>query len=71
MLLSLVRTYTLQIVQWTYMGPLDVCYFLGYHLGNTWTYKTFSGPMCKDHRTYARVAGRLLLCQRVGGKLSL
>jgi hypothetical protein len=63
--------YTPQKVQRTYMGPLDVRYFLGYPLGNTWTYETPYGPMCKDHRTYARVVGRPLLCQRVGGELSL
>jgi hypothetical protein len=79
MLLSVVRmyargdhqTYALQIVQRTYMGPPDIRYFLGYPLDNTWTYETPSKSMCKDHRTYARVAERPLLCQRVGGKLFL
>jgi hypothetical protein len=61
------RTYALQIVHQTYVGPPDVCYFLVYLLGNTWTYETPFGPMCTDHRMYARVAGRPLLCQGVGG----
>jgi hypothetical protein len=65
------QTYALQIVQRTYVGPPDVRYFLGYPLGNYWMYETPSGPMCKDHRTYARVARRPLFCQRFGGKLSL
>jgi hypothetical protein len=65
------RTYALQIVQRMYVGPRDVCYFLGYPLGNTWTYETPYGPMCKDHWRYARVVRRSLLCQRVGGELSL
>jgi hypothetical protein len=65
------RMYAMQIVQRTYVGPPDVRYFMGYLLGNTWTYETPFGPLCKDHRMYARVVGRLLLCQRVGGKLSL
>jgi hypothetical protein len=60
-----------QKVQQTYVGPLDVCCFLGYPLGNTWMYETPSGPMYKDHRTYARVVELPLLCQRVGGELSL
>jgi hypothetical protein len=64
-------TYALQIVQWTYMGPPDVCYFLGYPLGNTWTYETPFELLCKDHQIFARVAGRPLLYQRVGGKLFL
>jgi hypothetical protein len=63
--------YALQIVQRTYVKPSDVRYFLGYPLGNTWTYETPSGPMCKDHQTHSRVVGRSLLCPRVGGKLSL
>jgi hypothetical protein len=78
MLLSIVQTYreghwtyALQKVQQTYMGPPNVCYFLKYPLGNTWTYETPSGPMCKDHRTFARVVERSLLCQRVGGELFL
>jgi hypothetical protein len=40
-------------------------------LDNTWTYEAPFGPMCTDHRTYARVAGRPLLCQGVGGGFSL
>jgi hypothetical protein len=63
--------YAMQKVQWTYVGPLNIHYFLGYPLGNTWTYETPFGPLCKDHRMYARFAGRPLLCQRVGGELSL
>jgi hypothetical protein len=42
-----------------------------YPLDNTWTYETSSEPMYKDHRTYAKVAERPLLCQGVGGELSL
>jgi hypothetical protein len=78
MLLSIVqtyredhRTYALQIVQRKYVEPSDIRYFLGYPLGNNWMYETPFGPMCKDHQTYARVARHSLLCQRVGGKLSL
>jgi hypothetical protein len=67
-------------------GPLDVCFansttdvrgttgrtlLLGYPFGNTWMYETPFGPLCKDYRTYARVARRPLLCQRVGDELSL
>jgi hypothetical protein len=73
--------HTLLFVVQTYRGgppdvhfansTTDVRYFLGYPLGNTWIYETPFGPMCKDYRTYVRVAGRLLLCQRVGGELSL
>jgi hypothetical protein len=54
-----------------YMGPLDVCYFLEYPLSNAWTYETPVGPLCKNHREYARVAGCPLLYQRVGGDFSL
>jgi hypothetical protein len=54
------RTYALQIVQWMYVGPPDLRYFLEYLLGNTWMYKTPFGPMCKDHWTFARIAGRPL-----------
>jgi hypothetical protein len=61
------RTYALQIVHQTYVGPSDVRYFLVYPLGDTWTYETPFGPMCTDHRMYARVARRPLLCQGVGG----
>jgi hypothetical protein len=57
-------TYTLQIVQRTYVGPLNILYFLGDPLGNTWTYET-------SYRTSAGVTGRPLLYQRVGGELSL
>jgi hypothetical protein len=72
MLLSVVRTYD--------GGPpdvrsanstLDVRYFLVYPLGNTWTYETPFGPMCTNHRTYARVARRPLLCQGVSDGFSL
>jgi hypothetical protein len=78
MLLSVVRTYD--------GGPPDVrsanstpdvrgtigrTLLFEYPLGNTWTYETPFGPMCTDHRTYARVAGRPLLCQGVGGGFSL
>jgi hypothetical protein len=55
----------------TYVGQLDIFYFLEYPLGNTWKYEIPVGPLCKDHWTYARVAGRPLLYQRVGGELSL
>jgi hypothetical protein len=55
----------------TYVGPPDVCYFLENPLDNTWMYEAPFGPMCTDHRTYARVAGRPLLCQGVGGEFSL
>jgi hypothetical protein len=63
--------YALQIVQRTYMGLPDVRYFLRYPLDNTLMYETPFGPLCKDHRTYARVAERPLLCQRVGGEFFL
>jgi hypothetical protein len=53
------------------VGLSDVRYFLVNPLDNTWTYETPSGPMYKDHWTYARVAGRLLLYQGVGGGFSL
>jgi hypothetical protein len=53
------------------MGPPDVRYFLVYPMGNTWTYETLFGPMYTDHQMYARVDGRLLLCQGVGGGFSL
>jgi hypothetical protein len=46
--------------QQTYVGPLDVRYFLVNPLDNTWTYETPSGLMYENHRTYARVAGRSL-----------
>jgi hypothetical protein len=65
------RTYALQTVLADVRGPPDIHYFLEYPLGNTWTYETPSGPMCKDHWTYARVAGCPLLCQKVGGEFSL
>jgi hypothetical protein len=55
----------------TYVGPPDVRYFLVNPLDNTWTYETPFGPMCTDHRTYARVVGRPLLCQGVGEGFSL
>jgi hypothetical protein len=42
-----------------------------YTLGNTWTYETPFGPMCTNHRTYARVVERPLLYQGVGGGFSL
>jgi hypothetical protein len=58
MLLSVVRTYggdnrthVVQIEQRKYMGPLDIRYLLRYPLGNTWTYETPYGPLCKDHQT--------------------
>jgi hypothetical protein len=41
-----------------------------YPLGNTWTYETPFKPMCTEHRMYARVVGRPLLCQGVGGIFS-
>jgi hypothetical protein len=78
MLLSVVRTYD--------EGPSDVrsinstldvrgtirhTLLFVYPLGNTWTYETPFGQMCIDHRTYARVAGRPLLYQGVGGGFSL
>jgi hypothetical protein len=63
--------YALQIVHRMYVGQPDVCYFLVYPLANIWTYETPFGPMCIDHRTYARVVGRPLLCQGVGGGFSL
>jgi hypothetical protein len=50
------RTYALQIVHWTYVGPPDVRYLLVYPLSNTWTYEAPFRPMCTDHQTYARVA---------------
>jgi hypothetical protein len=77
-LLSVVRTYD--------GGPPDVrsvnstldvrettgrTLLLVYPLGNTWTYETPFGPMCTDDRTYARVVGRPLLRQGVGGGFSL
>jgi hypothetical protein len=78
MLLSIVRTYD--------GGPPDVrstnstpdvrgttrrTLLFEYPLCNTWTYEAPFGPMCTDHQTYARVAGRPLLCQVVGGRFSL
>jgi hypothetical protein len=45
----------------TYVGPPDVCYFLEYPLGKARTYKTPFGPLCKNYRTYARVARRPLV----------
>jgi hypothetical protein len=63
--------YALQIVHRTYVGPPDVCYFLNTFWIISRTYETPFEPMCKDHRTYARVAGRPLFCHRVGGELSL
>jgi hypothetical protein len=48
-------------------GPPDIHYFLVNPLDNTWMYETPFGPMFKDHRTYARVAERPLLCQGVCG----
>jgi hypothetical protein len=63
--------YAMQKVQWTYVGPPNIRYFLGYPLGNTWTYETPFGPLCKDYQMHARFTGRSLLCQRVGGELSL
>jgi hypothetical protein len=52
-------------------GPPNVHYFLVNPLDNTWTYETPSGTMYKDHWTYARIAGRPLLCQGVSGEFSL
>jgi hypothetical protein len=53
--------YALQIVQWMYMGPSDVRYFLKYPIVNTWMYEAAFGPLGKNHRTYARVDGRPLI----------
>jgi hypothetical protein len=63
--------YTLQIIAADVCGTTGRTLLFEYPLDNTWTYEIPFRPMYKDHRTYARVAGRLLLCQRVGGKLSL
>jgi hypothetical protein len=65
------RTYALQTVLADVRGTTGRTLLFEYPLDNTWTYETPSRPMYKDHRTYARVAERPLLCQRVGGKLSL
>jgi hypothetical protein len=65
------RTYALQTVLADIRGTTGHTLLFEYSLDNTWMYETPSGPMYKDHRAYARVAGRLLLCQRVGGELSL
>jgi hypothetical protein len=64
-------TYTLQTVLVDVYGTTGRTLLFEYPLDNTWTYETPYGPMYKDHWTYARVVGHPLLCQRVGGKLSL
>jgi hypothetical protein len=61
MLLSIVRTYwggntgsTLyKSYRRTYMGPLDIRYFLEYPLVNTWTYEIAFEPLDKNHQKYA------------------
>jgi hypothetical protein len=63
--------YALQTILADVRGTTGRTLLFEYPLDNTWMYETPSGPMCKDHRTYARVVRRPLLCQRVGGKLSL
>jgi hypothetical protein len=65
------QTYTLQTVLADVRGTIEHMLLFEYPLDNTWTYETPFGLMYKDHRTYPRVAGRPLLCQRVGGELSL
>jgi hypothetical protein len=69
MLLFVVRTYDGD--HWMYALQTVLADVHGTTGRNTWMYKTPSGLMSKDHRMYARVAGRPLLCQKVGGKLSL
>jgi hypothetical protein len=59
--------YALQIVQWMYVGPPNVCYFLKYPVVNTWTYEAAFGPLGKNHRTYARVGQMSATFQGVGG----
>jgi hypothetical protein len=48
-------TDSLQNVQWTYVGPLDIRYFLKCPVVNTWTYEAAFGLLGKNHRTYIRV----------------
>jgi hypothetical protein len=63
--------YALQTILADVHGTTGRTLLFEYPLDNTWTYETPSGPMYKDHRTYARVVECSLLCQRVGGELSL
>ena len=65
------RAYALQIVQADIRGTTRRTLLLEYPLVNTWPYETPFKPLYKDHRTYARVTGRPLLCQGVGGELCL
>jgi hypothetical protein len=51
------QTYALQIVPVDVRGTTEHTLLFEYPLDNTWTYETPSGPMCKNQRTYARVAG--------------
>jgi hypothetical protein len=63
--------YDLQTIMADVRGTIGRMLVFEYLLGNTWTYETSSGPMCKDHLTFTRVVGCPILCQGVGGKLSL
>jgi hypothetical protein len=44
------QMYSLQIVQWTYVRSQEVHYFLGYSLGNNWTYETSFDHCAKTTR---------------------
>jgi hypothetical protein len=50
--------YALQTVPVDVHGTTGCTLLFEYPLGNTWTYKTLFGPLCKNHRAYARIAGR-------------
>jgi hypothetical protein len=60
------QTYALQTVQQTYVGPLDIRYFLEYPVVNTWMYEAAFGPL---ENSTGRTLGWLdvrYFCQGVG-----
>ena len=59
------------IVQADVRGTTGRTLLLEYPLDNTWTYEAPLGPLHKGHWMYARVTGRPLLFQGIGGELSL
>jgi hypothetical protein len=54
------RTYALQTVQVDIRGTTKHTLLFEYSLVNTWTYEVAFGPLGKNHRTYAPLAGRPL-----------
>jgi hypothetical protein len=53
--------YALQTLPADVHGTTGRTLLFEYPLGNTWTYETLCGLLCKNHRTYARVVERPLV----------